>query len=158
MLCMCLSCHNAEGSLGEDRAVLVCLCLERTVAGDSCRVGRPGSMPMGGAAGASSRRGRRLAATLFNKITDAGVSVSSLSTRILLRRTACAAPGLAGPLVHRHFFQNVPPAHARLGIQRQDGATPPTAGPAQPLPLWPGGRRLELLWLPDRVDNMDFFI
>lgn len=35
--------------------------------------------------------------------------VSPLSTRILLGRTARAASGLAGPLVHRHFFQHVPP-------------------------------------------------
>lgn len=55
-------------------------------------------MPMGGAAGLGSRQGRRLAAALFNKITDAGVTVHPLSTRILLGRTACAASELAGRL------------------------------------------------------------
>ena len=34
--------------------------------------------------------------------------VSSLSTRILLGRTARAASGAGGPFVHRHFFWHVP--------------------------------------------------
>lgn len=96
--------------------------------GDSCGAGWPGSMPMAGAAGAAGGAaggagGWQLPSSTKSLMLESPVS-SSLSTRILLGRTACAvtvptacaASGLAGPLVHRHFFQHVPPAHGTLGI------------------------------------------
>lgn len=133
--------------------------------GDSCRAGRPGSLhvdgPLGldrrwgrvgagaghgagqetragpgrgvGGAGGSGAGGWQLPSSTKSLMLES--AESSLSTRILLGRTACAASGLAGPLVHRHFFQHVSPAHGRLGILARGRAEPPShcrAGPATP--------------------------
>lgn len=126
--------------------------------GDSCRVGWPGSMSMGGAAGLGSRRGRRLAAALFNKITDAGVTVHPLSTRILLRRTACVGSGLAGRLSIATSSSMCPPAHGRLGILASLLATrgrreSPLPLQGQPSHSLCGMReRLGLMWGPSMAD------
>lgn len=119
------------------------------MSGGSCRVGWPGSTPMGGSAGRGSGQGRRLAAALFNKITDAGVAVHPLSTRILLGRTACAASGGAGgPLVRPHFFQHVPPlaggwASWPVFWPTEAGESHPSHCRASPATLFvPEGRRL----------------
>lgn len=137
---------QCRGSLGEDGAILVCLDPRWTIAGDSCRAGRPGSLRLDGAAGAKqeagqgrgrgragpgSRQGKcgggaggwQLPSSTKSLMLES--AESSLSTRILLGRTACAASGLAGPLVHRHFFQHVSPGSWEAGHpgQRQGGSS-----------------------------------
>lgn len=93
-----------------------------------CAGATDGRLGLGGLGGPVGR----LAAALFNKITDAGVALSSLSTRILLGRTARVLSA-AGGATQRHFFWHVPLrwALARLSEFRvqggkQDRATPPS--------------------------------
>lgn len=107
-----------------------------------------------------SRRGRRLAAALFNKITDAGVACVIITQHqdIVGEDGLCrhCADGLCrvgagraarpSPLLPARAPGSRDAGHPGLSLdhQRQDRAAPPAAGPAQPPPLWHEGNRLGL--------------
>lgn len=135
---------QCRGSLGEDGAILSCLDPRRTMPGDSCRAGRPRSLRLDGAGDGGGAGGWQLPSSTKSLMLES--AESSLSTRILLGRTACAASGLAGPLVHRHFFQHVSPAHERLGILARGRAELPLPLQGRPShsPLRGKGNRLGL--------------